>query len=91
MPTIPAWNSSGCTRTWPQTKRGSRSGKRTRFTEWGDNWTFEEMEEHAQWELLVTIILAGAMTEVGAKIVHTDFQAGWLFNDDFVTTIFEVK
>jgi hypothetical protein len=65
--------------------------KENQFTEWGDNWTFEEMEEHAQWELLVTIILAGAMTEVGAKIVHTDFQAGWLFNDDFVTTIFEVK
>ena len=61
------------------------------FGEWRENWTFEEMEAHAQWQLLVTIILAGAMTEIGAKIVHTDLQTNWLFNDDFVTTIFEAR
>ena len=67
--------------------------KSNRFTTWGDegNWTFEEMEEHAQWELLVTIILAGAMTEIGAKVVHADFAPTWIFNDNFVTTIFEPK
>jgi hypothetical protein len=62
-----------------------------KFTTWGDSWTFEEMEQHAQWELLVTITLAGAMTELGAKVKYADFQANWLFNDDFITTIFEVK
>ena len=65
--------------------------KNNQFDKWGDNWTFEEMEEHAQWELLVTIILAGAMTEIGAKVVYSDFHPTWIFNDNFVTTIFEAK
>jgi hypothetical protein len=65
--------------------------KSNKFDKWGDNWTFDEMEQHAQWELLVTIILAGAMTEIGSKVVYSDFQAGWTFNDDFVTTLFEPK
>ena len=62
-----------------------------RFTDWGDSWTFNEMEEHGQWEFLIAIILAGAMTHVGARVVHADFQPTWVFNDDFVTTIFEAK
>ncbi len=62
------------------------------FTKWGDNWTFDEMEEHAQWQLLVTIILAGAMTEAGAKIKYAHFQEGTqIFNDGMVTTVFEPK
>lgn len=62
------------------------------FTKWGDNWTFDEMEAHAQWQILVTIILAGAMTEVGAKIKYAHFQEGTdIFNDGMVTTIFEAK
>jgi hypothetical protein len=61
------------------------------FDRWGDTWTFEEMEEHAQWELLVTIILAGAMTAIGAKVRYSHFEPTWLFNDDYVTTIFEVR
>jgi hypothetical protein len=62
------------------------------FTQWGDNWTFEQMEEHAQWQMLCTIVLAGAMTEVGAKIEYTHFQEDtWIFNDGMVTTIFDAK
>jgi len=59
-----------------------------RFTEWGGNWTFEEMEEHAQWEMLIPIIIAGAMTEVGARVSHADFQPTWLFNSNSVNSIF---
>ena len=65
--------------------------KNHEFHKWGDNWTFDEMEEHAQWEMLVTITLAGAMSEVGAKLVHSDFQPHYVINDNFVTSIFEVK
>jgi hypothetical protein len=65
--------------------------KNNKFDNWGESWTFEEMEEHAQWEMLVTIILAGAMTHIGAKVQYADFHPTWLFNDDFVTTIFGPK
>ena len=61
------------------------------FQHWGDDWTFEEMEAHAQWELLVTIVLAGAMSEIGAPVAHADFQPTWVCNDNFVTTIFEPR
>jgi len=62
------------------------------FTDWGDSWSFEDMEAHAEWELLVTIILAGAMTEVGAAVKYAHFQENTaIFNDDMVTTIFEAK
>ena len=60
------------------------------FDKWGDNWTFKEMEEYGQWELLCWIMLAGAMTEIGAKIVHSDIQLNWVFNDNWVNTIFSV-
>lgn len=49
------------------------------------------MEQHAQWELLVTIVLAGAMTELKAGVRHADFCPTWVCNDNFVTTIFEVR
>ena len=63
------------------------------FHKWGDkgNWTFEEMEEHAQWELSVSITMAGAMAELGAKVKYADFASNHIINDDFVTTIFEAK
>ena len=61
------------------------------FTDWGDSWTFDEMELHAQWELLVTIVLAGAMSELGSKPLYADFQPTWVCNDNFVTTLFDVK
>lgn len=58
------------------------------FSNWGDDWSFDEMEEHAQWELLVTIVLAGAMSELGCTVNHAHFQPSWVCNDNFVTTIF---
>lgn len=58
------------------------------FTNWGDNWSFDEMEQHAQWELLVTIVLAGAMSELDSKVQYSHFQPTWVCNDNFVTTIF---
>ena len=72
-------------------RRRYEQWKNNEFDQWGDNWTFEEMEEHAQWEMLVTIILAGAMTEIGAKVVYSHFDPTWVFLDNVVTTIFEVK
>jgi len=65
-----------------------RAGK---FDKWGESWTFDEMEQHAQWEMLVTIVLAGAMTELGAPVRYADFCPTWVCNDNFVTTIFEAR
>jgi hypothetical protein len=31
------------------------------------------------------------MTEIGAKVGYSHFEPTWLFNDDYVTTIFEVR
>ncbi|MBF6568862.1 MAG: hypothetical protein IVW54_08305 [Candidatus Binataceae bacterium] len=61
------------------------------FDSWGESWSFEEMEQHAQWELLVTIVLAGAMTEIKAPVKYADFCPTWVCNDNFVTTIFEAR
>ncbi len=61
------------------------------FQTWGRGWDFEEMEEHGQWQMQMTIVLAGAMTTLGAQIVYSDFQPNLLFNSDTVTTIFEAK
>ena len=72
-------------------RRRYEQWKSGEFDKWGDNWTFDEMEEHAQWELLITITLAGAMTELGAKVVYSDFHPNYVINDNFITTIFEVK
>jgi hypothetical protein len=59
------------------------------FTDW-DSFTYEELEEHGQWELLCWIALAGAMTEIGAKVQYSDFQPGWIFNSNWVNTVFSV-
>jgi len=61
------------------------------FDKWGENWTFDEMEENAQWECLISIVLAGAMTEIGANVKHADLQTTYVLNSDWVTTIFEPK
>ena len=61
------------------------------FGRWGDDWGFEEMERHAQWELLIPIVLAGAMSETGAPVSWADFQPTWVCNDNFVTTLFEPR
>ncbi|MEC9340456.1 MAG: hypothetical protein VX663_03140 [Pseudomonadota bacterium] len=65
--------------------------RRGAFTDWGSDWSFEEMERHAQWELLIAIVLAGAMSETGAPVVYADFQPTWVCNDNFVTTLFEPR
>jgi len=65
--------------------------RNNRFDSWGESFTFEDMEKHAQWELLISIILAGAMTELGAKVRYSDFFARMILNSSWVTTIFEVK
>ena len=49
------------------------------------------MEQHAQWELLISMILGGAMMEIGAKVTYADMQAHWILNSTAVTTIFEPK
>jgi len=62
------------------------------FKNWGDSWTHDEMEQFGDWQMLPTIILAGAMTEVGANVKYAHFQEdNQIFNDSMVTTIFESK
>src|SRR5216683_1351014 len=34
--------------------------RNNQFDRWGENFNFEDMEQHAQWELLMSIIIAGA-------------------------------
>ena len=63
--------------------------KNNQFHDWGDNWTFEEMEQNAQWEVLISIILAGAMTETEARVQHADLSTNWIVNANWVNTIFE--
>ena len=54
--------------------------------------SFDEFEAHAQWELLIATVLAGAMAELGAGAPrHADFQPTWVCNDNFVTTVFESR
>ena len=55
-----------------------------------NNFTHEEFEEHGQWELLCWIALAGAMTELGAKVKWSDFEAHYIFNSVWVNCAFEV-
>jgi hypothetical protein len=65
--------------------------KGNNFANWGDSWTHEEMEENAEWECIVSIVLAGAMTEVGAKVTYADMHTNNVLNSDWVTTIFDAK
>lgn len=65
--------------------------KGNNFANWGDSWTHEEMEDNAEWECIVSITLAGAMTEVGAKVKYADLHTNNVLNSDWVTTIFDAK
>ena len=60
-----------------------------KFDTW-NKFTPEEFEEHGQWELLCWIALAGAMTELGAKIKWSDFEAHYIFNSVWVNCAFNV-
>ena len=51
----------------------------------------EDLEEHGRWELWGWAVLAGAMSEVGAPIAHAHLETNWIFNSDWVTTIFEER
>lgn len=61
------------------------------YDQWADGFTFEEFEKHSQWDMLVSIMLAGAMTELGSKLVHSDFYGSPVLVTDWVTSIFEPK
>lgn len=50
--------------------------------------TDADMEEHGHWEMLVWGVLSGAMAETGSKIELSRFHEGWIFNSNWVTTIF---
>jgi hypothetical protein len=62
-----------------------------KFDTWGQWFTWEEFEEQGQWELLISTVLAGAMTEIGARVKWSDFQANEILNSTWVSTEFEVK
>lgn len=60
------------------------------FTTWGSSFTYDDLEQGGQWEMLCWIMLAGAMTEIGAKVHSSDFYEGWIFNSNWVNTVFTV-
>ncbi len=60
-----------------------------KFATWHD-WSFDDMEEHGQWEHLCWIALAGAMTELGAKIAYSDLRLQWTPPSEWVNSIFTV-
>jgi hypothetical protein len=72
-------------------RRRYEQWRNNEFTRWRDELNFEEMERHAQWELLVSMILGGAMHDLGAKVRYSDFYAKLSLNSTWVTTIFDVK
>ncbi|MDA1215313.1 MAG: hypothetical protein O2812_00375 [Chloroflexi bacterium] len=63
--------------------------KNNQFDKW-DQITAEDLEKTANWELVNWIALAGAMTELGAKVEFSDLQENWAFNSNWVNTIFSV-
>jgi hypothetical protein len=67
--------------------------KNNQWVRWEDegNWTYEQMEDHAQWEFLVLFILCGAMKELGARVTYSDLEPHYIFNENFANAIFEVK
>ena len=65
--------------------------KASKFGNWGDDWTHEEMEENAEWECLLSIVLAGAMNEVGGTVQYADIQTNSVLNSDWVTTVFDAR
>jgi len=87
-------NNTSWERSWvhpdiPADERRYEEWKNNKFDTWG-NFTPEEFEEHGQWELLNWICLAGAMTELGAKIKWSDIQAHYIFNSVWVNCAFNV-
>ena len=65
--------------------------KNNQFGNWGESWTFEEMEDTACWEIITSIVLAGAMSEIGSKVKHADIQTTRTLNSNWISTIFEAK
>jgi hypothetical protein len=61
------------------------------FEKWLDELNHEDFEAHLQWELLVSAILAGAMTEIGSKLTYSNFYGSRVTNSDWVTSVFEPK
>ena len=70
-------------------RRRYQEWKSNRFDKWGENFSYENMEECGQWEHLCWIMLAGAMTEIGAKLAWSDYAEYWAFNQNMVNCIFE--
>lgn len=50
--------------------------------------TPEELEEHGWWEHTIWAVLAGAMAEAGSELRHSSLQTNYLFNSNWVTSIF---
>lgn len=48
----------------------------------------DELEAHGWWELSIPAVVAGAMSEAGATLEHTSLQTNYLFNSNWVTSIF---
>jgi hypothetical protein len=65
--------------------------KSNRFVDWADGFTHDELDLHGQWDLLTSVVLAGAMTELGSKVRHADLYANPLLISNQLTTIFEVR
>ncbi len=63
--------------------------RNNRFADWA-NMTLEELEDSANWELTCWIALAGAMTEIGAKVQHSHLEENYAFGSNWVNTIFSV-
>lgn len=65
--------------------------KTNAFTTWGNDFTFEELDLFGQWDMLTSIVMAGAMSELDSKVRYADFFASPLLISDWVTSVFEVK
>ena len=48
-----------------------------------------ELEEHGWWEHSIWAVLAGAMTESGSELTYSSLQTNYLFNSNWVTSIFD--
>jgi len=85
------WDSGRVHPAIDEDKRRFEQWRNNEFDKWGENWTFDQMEDNAQWEATTSIVLAGAMTEIGSKVKYADLQTTYVMNSDWVTTIFEPK
>ncbi|MCL2533997.1 MAG: hypothetical protein FWE39_07520 [Nocardiaceae bacterium] len=48
-----------------------------------------QLEEHGWWEHSIWAVLAGAMTESGSELTYSSLQTNYLFNSNWVTSIFD--